>query len=322
MELRHIRYFVAVAEELHFGRAARTLNISQPPLSQQIQDLERELGVALLSRTRRSVELTPAGSVFLERARRLLQDAAALKEASRRAERGEIGELAVGFVHSAGYSLVPRIVRRFRELYQGVELKLRELTPPEQVAALEEKRIDIGLIRRSEFGNELRTEVILQEPFVLALPRGHWWAGPPSGQMADLGQEPFIAFPRQRAPAFHQALMSVCLRAKFTPQIAQEVNTIHTALGLVGAGVGIALVPASAIEIGNREVVFVRLSEKEPNAELFLIWRPDRVKPALTRFAEIARSSAKAAASPRIRSNRRGAGLPRLSAARDHEKAR
>jgi DNA-binding transcriptional LysR family regulator len=295
MELRHVRYFVAVAEALHFGRAARALHISQPPLSQQIRDLEREVGVALLHRTRRSVELTPAGATFLERARRLLQDAAEMAEASRRAERGELGELTVGFVHSAGYAFLPRVVRAFRARFPDIRLTLREATPGEQLTALEQRRIDPGLIRRAQFGDGLHSEVVFREPFLWALPRGHRWAEGRRHRLADLASEGFIAFPRDRAPSFHQALMSICLRAGFTPRIAQEVNTIHTALGLVGAGVGVALVPASAVEIAGRDVVFVALDRTAPHADLLLIWPQDRVTPALQRFAALVHEIAQAA---------------------------
>lgn len=288
MELRHIRYFVAVAETLHFGRAARALHISQPPLSQQIRDLEREIGVTLFHRTRRSVELTPAGAIFLERARRLLSDAVEMAEASRRAQRGESGELTVGFVHSAGYAFLPRVVREFRARFPDIRLSLREATPAEQLAALEHRRIDVGLIRRAQFGEGLHSEVVFSEPFVWALPSGHRWAEVRPRRLASLASEGFIAFPRDRAPSFHQALMSICQRAGFAPRITQEVNTIHTALGLVAAGVGVALVPASAVEIaGGRDVVFVALDHTAPSAELLLIWPQHRAPPALQRFAAV-----------------------------------
>lgn len=303
MELRHLRYAVAVADTLHFGRAARALNISQPPLSQQIRDLERELGVTLFARTRRSVELTPAGHVFLERARRLLGDATALVDATRRAARGELGDLSIGFVHSAGYGIVPRVVRAFRRRCPEVGLRLHEATPAEQAAALEAGRIDLGLARRAEFGAGLHTEVILREPFLLALPRQHPAAQRAPARLEDFAGEPFIAFPRERAPAFHQALMGLCLRAGFAPRVTQEVNTIHTALGLVGAGIGIAMVPASAIEIGPPNVAFIPLRDEDAVAELLMIWRPERATPALQRFIACLRETVRLPGRP-IRAGR------------------
>ncbi|WP_439578294.1 LysR substrate-binding domain-containing protein [Elioraea sp.] len=318
MELRHVRYFVAVAEALHFGRAARALHISQPPLSQQIRDLEREIGVMLFHRTRRSVELTAAGAAFLERARRLLSDAAEMAEASRRAERGELGELTVGFVHSAGYAFVPRVVRAFRARFPDIRLTLREATPAEQLAALENRRIDLGLIRRAQFGEGLHSEVVFREPFLWALPRGHRWAEARQRRLAELASEGFIAFPRDRAPSFHQALMSICLRAGFAPRIAQEVNTIHTALGLVGAGVGVALVPASAVEIAGRDVVFVALDHAAPRAELLLIWPRDRVTPVLRHFAALVHECAQADPPAARRQGRGSPSRSRTGSTHDH----
>lgn len=313
MELRHVRYFVAVAETLHFGRAARALHISQPPLSQQIRDLEREIGVMLFHRTRRSVELTPAGAAFLERARRLLSDAAEMAEASRRAERGELGELTVGFVHSAGYAFLPRVVREFRARFPDIRLTLREATPAEQLAGLEHRRIDLGLIRRAQFGEGLQSEVVFREPFLWALPRGHRWAAPCQRTLIGLASEGVITFPRDRAPSFHQALMSICLRAGFAPRVAQEVNTIHTALGLVAAGVGVALVPASAVEIAGRDVIFVALDDAAPRAELLLIWPQNRVTPTLRQFAALVHEIARThPPGPRLR--------PRASPGRDRRR--
>lgn len=292
MDLRHLRYFVAVAEELHFGRAARRLNISQPPLSQQIKELEQELAVHLLNRTRRSVELTFAGRVFLDRARRVLRDASELKEATRRAERGEVGELSIGFVHSVGYSLLPPVVRHFREANLGVSLSLREQTATEQAEELARSRIDVGFTRPGAMANEVTSELLLREPFVLALPRAHPTAHEARPRLEHLKDEDFITYPRHRAPGFYESIIRLCASASFVPKISQETNTIHTALGLVGAGIGIAIVPASAMEIQTREVVFRLPVETEPQAEIVMAWRRDSASPALQRFIEAARLTA------------------------------
>jgi DNA-binding transcriptional LysR family regulator len=247
MELRHLKYFVAVAEELHYGRAARRLNLSQPPLSQQIKQLEDEIGVRLLSRTRRRVELTPAGLVFLEEARRIL---AASEEAVRRtirADRGETGRLAVGFIGSANYSVLPQVIREYRRRYPDVEVSLTEMNTSHQLEALREGRIHVGFMRPPGGIEDdgFSVEPVYREPLVAAMPRNH-----PLGREAELplrllAKEPFIMIPRQRGPGFFDFIIALCQQEGFSPHVVLEASQFHTVVGLVAAGIGIAVLPAS-----------------------------------------------------------------------------
>jgi DNA-binding transcriptional LysR family regulator len=293
MDLGDLRTFVAVAEELHFGRAARRLNRSQPPVSRQIQELERTLQVTLLVRTNRTVALTAAGRILLERGRHLIEAAEAVETQVRAAGTGSAGQLTVGFVHSAGYGLVPLIVRAFRRLHPNVVLSLRELIVPEQLEALRQGRITVGLLRPPVEDDELESEVVLREPFVVAVPAEHPLAGRPNAKLADFRDEPFVLFPRYRAAAFHDSIYALCAKSGFVPVRAQETNTIHTAVGLVGAGVGVALVPASVRRIETRDVHFIPIEYREPCAEVAIAWRRGAAERALIdRCREIARAAA------------------------------
>lgn len=288
-----MRYFVAVAEELHFGRAAQRLNISQPPLSQQILNLEQDLGVLLFDRTNRRVTLTAAGRELLDRARGLLRGAEEARHAVGRAGRGEIGRLSIGFVHSAGYGVLPFLVGPFRERHPEVILTLHEMTGPDQVEALKERRIDVGIIRPPPDSSELEWETVIREPFVLAVPAKHRLGvgdGSTNVHLSEVAEEPFITFPRHRSIPFFNQIMTLCTQSGFTPRPAQEVNTIHTALGLVGAGIGVALVPASVQHIHAANVIFRSLDTKEPMAEIALAWRKEAIAPALQLFLEAARA--------------------------------
>jgi DNA-binding transcriptional LysR family regulator len=210
MELRHLRYFIAVAEELHFGRAARRLAMSQPPLSQQIRSLEEEIGVVLLLRTKRQVELTAAGEVFLSEARKTIAQSGQAIRAAQRAARGETGQLAVGFVSSAVYGQVPSIFRLMRSRYPEVSLHLQDLTSEEQVEALKANRIDVGLIRPPVFAAEsLAMQVIWREPLMAVLPLGNPLTRETEIAVEALAEEPFIQIPRHVAPGFYDQFIRI-----------------------------------------------------------------------------------------------------------------
>lgn len=292
MELRHLRYFIAVGEELHFGRAARRLNVSQPPVSQQIRNLEDEIGVELFKRDRRSVELTVAGKAMLPYARDIVSAASEMADIARAAATGTKGSLIVSFVHSASYSILPFIIKAFRSRYPDVALILREETAAEQVEQLVARRMDVGIARPIQFPAEIRTRTIVDEPFVLALPAHHSAAAVVRPLLKALEGEPFITFPRERAPAFYEAIMRICDEADFHPQEIQKVNTIHTALGLVGAGVGMAIVPASAMRIGSENVVFRLPADVNGRAHLVAAWHGDNEQPVVANFLEVAWSVA------------------------------
>jgi DNA-binding transcriptional LysR family regulator len=293
MELRTLRYFATLAEELHFGRAAQRLAITQPPLSLAIRGLEDELGVQLFARTRRQVSLTYAGAAFLEQARDILSRADAAVELARAADRGAIGRLAIGFMSASIYTLLPAVLREFTSGHPGVHLELRELTLPQQAAALRRRDIHIGFVRPPVTDADLIVETILDEPLVVALPSGHPLAARQRISARRLAGERFVMFQRAPGLVLHHFVLGFCLQQGFTPNVAQEASQTHAVVGLVSAGIGVALVPASAQEIGMRGVEFRRLVEKSPSVGTALAWRRDDRSPVLEAFVQTARRVAK-----------------------------
>ncbi|HAE84088.1 MAG TPA: LysR family transcriptional regulator, partial [Ktedonobacter sp.] len=259
MELRHLRYFVTVAEELHFGRAATRLSIVQPSLSQQIRQLEDELGFPLLYRTKRYVELTDAGKVFLTEAQQVLAQVREAKRAAQRAYRGEVGRLVVGYISSSTYDLLPMMLRIYRERFPDVEVALRELTTHEQLRALEEEYIQVGLLRLPISAPLLNVEVVRREPIVCALPEEHPLAMHERIAVSLLANEPFVLQSRQRGAGYYVQLMKLCLASGFSPNVIQEVTEMHTIVSLVAAGMGVSLVPLSARNIRSQGVVYREL---------------------------------------------------------------
>ncbi|MBV8031801.1 MAG: LysR family transcriptional regulator [Betaproteobacteria bacterium] len=293
MELRSLRYFVTLAEELHFGRAAKRLSMTQPPLSQAISGLERELGVRLFERTRRRVALTHAGAAFLEEARATLARAAKAVELAQRAERGEVGRLAIGYLAATAYSLLPLVLRDFSHGFPGVRLELRELTLPQQLEALRRGDVEVGLLRPPVPDAELEFETILEEPFVVALPASHPLAALKRVPAQRLASEPFVIFPRQPGLVYHDLVMGFCLKNGFTPRVAQEANQTHTVVGIVSAGIGVALVPASAQKMGLAGVAFRPLREATPASRTAVAWRRLDSSPVVKAFLDVTRRVAK-----------------------------
>jgi DNA-binding transcriptional LysR family regulator len=300
MELRHLRYFVTLAEELHFGRAARRLHLSQPPLSMQIKALEAEIGTQLLARTRRRVELTTAGALFLREAREILARVEQATAAARRAGRGEIGELAIGFVTIADYHVLPRVLSEFRAQHPAVRLSLREATSDAQLRDLAEQRIDIGFVLAPIQEDGLTTRPLLREPLVAALPDTHPLArGRAALSLARLAGLPFILFPRHMAPGLYDDVVGFCRRAGFIPRVEQEAVQMQTIISLVSAGLGVALIPASMRNLARSGVVYRSLREKSPQTELLVAWRKGDSAPALHRFLECLERVVKSMAKPR-----------------------
>ncbi len=289
MELRHLRYFTAVAEELNFRRAAEQLHIAQPPLSKQICDLEEELGVQLFLRTKRRVELTEAGRVFLAEARRTLEQAEQAKRAAQRADRGEIGRLVLGFVMSATCTVLPDVLRVFRTRHPAVELVIEESSTDQGIADLHNKRIHVALLRQPVSDEALSIEPVLQEPLILALPEGHPLAGQLQVSVRKLAGEPFIVFPRDLGSGFYDQILSFCHRAGFSPKVAQEAGQMQTILSLVAAGMGVALIPASVQVLHSAGVVYKALRERTPKTGIAVAWRPDDKSPALSEFLDVVR---------------------------------
>src|SRR5581483_6112262 len=290
MELRHLRYFMTVAEELHFGRAAEKLHISQPPLSMQIRALERELGVTLLNRTQRHVSLTQAGNTLLQEARQILSrlDQAVLM--TRRAGRGEIGELAIGFISVADYNVLPNLLREFRRRYPLVNLTLRESTTDAQLEDLVNGRIDVGLVLPPISAPALESIPILREPLIAALPRRHPLARR-AGRiaLAALSNAPFILFPRHMAPGLYDDVVSFCRSAGFSPRVEQEAVQMQTIVSLVSAKLGVAIIPQSLQNLQRTGVVYRQLKEASPLTDIRLAWRRDDALPVLRLFLDLAR---------------------------------
>lgn len=272
-DLRQLRHFVAVAERLHFGRAAEALHISQPPLSRSIQDLERRLGAVLLARTRRKVELTPEGARFLAEAKRLLAqlERAVLEVGSMAAGAG--GRLRLGFVSLADFGVLPELLKAFKAARPGVSLALREMLSPEQAAALAAGELDFGLLLPPVAG-ELEHVIVQRERFVAALPARHRLARV-RGRIAvrELAEEAFVMAPREIAPGLHDIAALLTARAGFSPRVAQEAIQMQTVVSLVSSGLGVALVPSSVANLGRRGVVYREIGDAHPSLDLWLTWR-------------------------------------------------
>ena len=289
MELRHLRYFVTLAEELHFGRAAEKLHISQPPLSMQIRALEGELGVMLFNRTQRHVALTQAGHALLQEARQILARVEQAVLITRRAGRGEIGELAVGFISVADYNVLPVVLREFRRKFPLVNLTLREATTDAQIRDLIAGRLDVGFLLPPVTEAALESVSILREPLIAALPEKHPLAKK-AGKLAleKLKDEPFILFPRTNAPGLYDDVVSCCKAAGFSPRVEQEATQMQTIISLVSAELGVALIPASLTNLRRTGVIYKPLKQQTPLTEIHLAWRRGDELPALRVFVDLA----------------------------------
>lgn len=291
IELRSLRQFVAVAEELHFGRAARRLHMTQPPLTQAIQKLEAELGAPLFERSSRSVALSPAGAALLPQAQRLLLEAEGLGALVRAAALGQSGQLRLGFVSTVGFGELPRWLRVFRERNPDIGLSLREATLDVQLQAFAEGQLDAGFILHAPgvlpAGFE-RLSVSL-EPLVLALPGSEPLALKPRPELRAALALPLVIFPREIAPSLFDAVLAFYRDHQATPRIAQEAIQMQTIVNLVSAGMGAAWVPAALMGLQRAGVVYKQLRAEVPQAETSLIWRADAA-PAVRRFVEHVRA--------------------------------
>ncbi|MDX0712887.1 LysR family transcriptional regulator [Sinorhizobium medicae] len=293
MEHRLLQSYVAVAEELHFGRAAKRLNISQPPLTKQIQQLERELGVALFERTKRKVELTAAGSVLLEEARRLLRQTENAAELVRKTERGETGHLAVGFIDAAIYSLVPNVVERFTRSYPHVTVELADLRIPDQVRGVSEGRLDVGFIHPPICGEQLAIETVLVEPLVVAVPQRHRLASRAEIPLAELANEALIQFPRSINPTLYDEIIGLCQSSGFNPKIVREATPKQTIIGLVSVGLGVSLLPRCLENLKRDGVAYRPISGPNLSIDTSIIYRSDRLRPATKAFINVVRTVAR-----------------------------
>ncbi|MQA97414.1 MAG: LysR family transcriptional regulator, partial [Streptosporangiales bacterium] len=275
VELRHLRYFVAVAEELHFGRAAERLHVVQPALSKQVSALEKELGVRLLERTKRRVELTDAGVAFLADAHDILSRADKASARARAAGRGESGELVIGFIPPALNSVLPVALRTYRRLFPDVRLVLRELTNRAAVDGVLGDRLHIAFARVPFETTDLRYETVYEEPVAAAIPAEHPLAAYDSIPLAALRGEPLVMIPRTQEPELHDYYVALCQEAGFSPRIVHGVTTTLVAVGLAASGVGIAFVPESTRVMAREGVVYRPLRDPQPRFRLAAAWRGD-----------------------------------------------
>lgn len=282
-----MRYFVAVAEELHFGHAARRLRIAQPALSRQIQALEKDMLVQLLLRNRRRVQITPAGQVFLERARLILARADEAVLAAQRAGGGVSGTLNLGFVGSATYDVLPGVLREFLQAAPHVDLTLSEMTVHAQLEALTEKRIDIGLLRLPAKTEGLVFRRIAREPLYVALPSSHALAKLPALRLTALSAEPFVLYPDHPRPSWTEFVIGLCQKAGFRPVVIQRTVEIQTTLSLVAAGIGVSIVPKCIGNLQRKDVVFRRLAGVRAHTELLVAYREQDSSPVVQTFLKV-----------------------------------
>ena len=284
MELRHLRYFVAVAESLHFGRAAATLHIAQPSLSHQVQQLEAELQTTLLRRTKRRVELTEAGRVFLEEAQDILGRADRAALVARRAGRTEAGQLRVGVGYCMNHAAISRAVRGFNREHPAVRVELQTLAVPQQFAALRDQRLDVGFVFPPVTDASLGIELLMCEPLLAALPASHRAARKRSITLVALKNDPFIVPPRELVPVLHDVVLRACRDAGFIPNAQHEADHLQLVLGMVAAGTAVALVPASARKLHTQGVVLVPLSPPVTVLEMGIAWRHNNPSVIVAQF--------------------------------------
>lgn len=283
-ELMQLRCFVAVAEELHFGKAAIRMNMTQPPLSRQIQILERILDVELFKRSSRSVELTAAGAAFMNDARRIVRLADNARLTARRAATGEVGALALGFTAASGYSFLPRLVSHARAGLPNVDLRLKEMVSVEQIDALMAGQIDIGLLRPPLRRAELGSQLVMREGLLIACQMDGVDGRPPPRTLADFNDMPVVMYSPDGARYFHDLVQGLMTNAGVTPRYVQYLSQIHSILALVRAGLGTAIVPEAAGALYMDGISFLPLEEAQQPVELLLAWRHDNDNPAIQRF--------------------------------------
>lgn len=293
MELRHLRYFVGVAQYLNYSEASRRLHVAQPAISQTILDLEEELSVKLLLRTKRAVQLTAAGTAFLREAQEILRRANEAQHLAQRAARGEVGTLGIGFFGAASAPILPALVQAYRRAFPDVELRLFEMNPDQQLAAFDEGQIHLGFTRtlppdrRSQFEEEL----VYTDRLVIALPATHALAKQKVVHLKTLAGEPFVQFHRIGAPSLFDEVIGVCRRAGFSPRIVNEPSFMATVMTLVESGLGVSLIPYCVRTLNRPHVAIRSISPRSADIPLCATWLKSTHNPALTAFLEILRTA-------------------------------
>lgn len=291
MEIRQLRAFVAVAEELHFRRASERLHLTQPALSKQIRALEEALGESLFHRTRQQVRLTPAGAAFVGPARDILDRLRLAQDAVKLAARGRTGRLEIGFCQGMEMRTLPRAVRRFRRRFPQVEVGLHPMSSPEQVDGVRRGRIDLGFVHLPVKNHDVAVEPLGREPFLLVSPEDHPLSKCPEPTVAALADVPFILLARHQAPVYHDLVLSLAREAGVTLAVKAEARSFHETLGLVAAGLGVSLLPQSAREHPWKGVAYCRLKPPGPELERGLVFRVDGAGEIVANFLEVARTA-------------------------------
>lgn len=290
MELRHLRYFVALAEELHFGRAARRLSISQPPLSVNIRQLEEAVGAQLFERNSRGVKLTPAGQALQASAQRLLRQAEEAAREARDVGLGSAGRLRVGFVGSMLYRGLPQVLREFQARHPAVRVSLTEINSGGQLAELMQGGLDVGFVHTSKMPAELRHALLVSEPFACCLPAAHPLARRRVVALAELRGQPFVLFSRVASPAYHEQILAICADAGFHPEVRHEVRHWLSVVSLVSQGMGVALVPNAMRHAALRGAVFRPLADDVAQSHVYAVWRDGPENAAVRNFLQAAQA--------------------------------
>lgn len=287
LELRHLRYFRRVVDELHFGRAAVGLAVSQPTLSVQIRQLEGLVGARLFERHTRHVALTDAGRAFDDAARRILREVEAAVDVARRAQDGEVGVLRVGFGPTLMLSTLAHVVRAFRQRHPGVRVDLRELATSDQQAALLAGDLDVGFVRGADAHSRLHVEPFARESLLIVLPADHRAARAARVRLRALAEDPWVLFPRVIAPQLHDQVMRLCQQSGFVPTVVQESREVYTTVGLVGAGVGVTIIPNTVQQMSWKGVVYKAIPRA--SIPLSMVRASGPVKPVVDAFLGVAR---------------------------------
>lgn len=293
MELRHLRYFAAVAHHLNYSEASRRLHVAQPAISQTILDLEDELGVKLLLRTKRTVQLTAAGTIFLREAEEMLRRANEAQRLAQRAARGEVGTLGIGFFGTASAPIMPMLVQAFRRKFPDADLCLFEMNPDQQLAAFDDGRIELGFSRAlpPERRKEFEEEAVYTDQLMIALPATHPLAKQKIIRLKNLAGEPFVQFHRKGAPGLFDEVVGCCRRAGFSPRIINEPNFMATVMTLVESGLGVSLIPWRVRTLYRPNVIIRPITPKSAGIPLCVAWLKSSRNPALTAFLEILRTA-------------------------------
>lgn len=287
MELRHIKYFITIAEELHFKKAAQRLNMSQPPLSQQIQLLEQELGIQLFIRGTRKVELTDEGKAILPEAYHLLEVSRRVQNIANQIKRNNANKLSIGCATYAFTEFLPPLVKAFSKLYPNIELCLHELNTSDTLSRLKDRTLDIGLVRINEVSPPLSFTPIREDKFVVIFHPEHHFVKKKNLTLEMLADEPFVIVRKEISPQFYESILPACEKAGFTPNILHEVNSIQSQIGYVACGLGIALLPNSIRSVYNSNIVSCELKKHIPLIEISLVWNEDAKSKFVTDFIEI-----------------------------------